>query len=96
MNATREISNEMDYKNKFVKKDNTMKYRQDKYSQFVMSPEQKRQMELMEIVNKRENDYKRTLENKEILNKQIQHAINDERSRILGKQLQEKSLEREK
>ena len=27
MNATKEISNEMDYKNKFVRKDNTMKYR---------------------------------------------------------------------
>lgn len=38
MNATREISNEMDYKNKFVRKDNTMKYRQGQYQQYVMSP----------------------------------------------------------
>ena len=38
MNATKEISNEMDYKNKFVKKDNTMKYRQGQYADYVMSP----------------------------------------------------------
>ena len=86
-NAEREISNEIAYKNKFVRKDNTMKQRQDKYQQYVMSPYMQKQIQMQDTISKNEETYKKSLENKEVLNKQIASAINEERTRILGKQL---------
>ncbi|CDW74977.1 UNKNOWN [Stylonychia lemnae] len=100
MNAQRELNNEEQYRQKFVKKDEVMKNRQQQFQEMVMNQNMHKDFLINQTINQREEDYKKQQEQRENDMKRMRMAMSEDRQRTLEYQIQEKNqqkmMEREK
>lgn len=90
--AQKELGNIAAYRSKLAQKEETIRFRQGQFQAQVMSPEMQREMHIDQVINARNEQFKREQDMKERSERDRKLAMNDDRQRSLERQLEEKRM----